>query len=380
MMRQLPASRISGQSLPSAGAVIGTMAFICAIYLLATSVGLSKTFAIYADHATRLVCGDLWPVFNYKHEPLFAVIMWVGSEIWNFLFFPGCTSETGSPNFWLPVFIAGFFILQFSYVTRHLRWFAVYYHIALCLDAGTSTLPFHLLRQFIAVVIVVMALSMLLRKEVGPGKFIAYLIAASLTHFSAWLLVALALVALVIQNREAVFAACEKATKTSRGRWLTVAALGVLCLAAIFYYELLVAKVFHRFDFSLSLGSIVSRLGSGSGIFSLISIGFVCLLAYGASSHLKNPFAKQFVSLVAISYLMFWLFGVDSLVVQRTYVYVLAIAYFGFLFALCSGVLTVKWQMINFIFLAYEFSMFFFNSVFVRAFDARRSFSTIGLY
>lgn len=95
---------------------------------------------------------------------------------------------------------------------------------------------------------------------------------------------------------------------------------------------------------------------------------------------MKNPVAKQFISLVAISYLMFWLFGVDSLVVQRTYVYVLAIAYFGFLFALRSGVLSVKWQMVNFTFLAYEFSLFFFNSVFVRAFDARRSFSTLGLY
>lgn len=379
-MRQRPASTISGESLPSAGAVIGTMAFICAIYLLTTSVGLSRTFANYADHATRLVCGDFGAFSNYKHEPLFFLIMWVGSEIWNFLFFPGCTPVTSSPNFWLPVFLAGFFILQFSYVTRHLRWFAVYYHIALCLDAGLVSLPFHLLRQFIAVVIVVMALSMLLRKEIGPGKFVAYLIAASLTHFSAWLLVALALVALAIQNREAVFAACGKATRTFRGRWLTVVALGVLCLAAAFYYELLAAKIFPRFDFGLSVMSVGLRLGSGSGIFSLINIGFVCLLSYGARSHLKDPFAKQFVSLVAISYLMFWLLGADSLVVQRTYVFVLAIAYFGFLFALRSGVLSVKWQTVNFIFLAYEFSTFFFNSVFVRAFDARRSFSTIGLF
>lgn len=201
MMPQRSASGISGESLPSAGAVIGTMAFICAIYLLATSVGLSKTFAIYADHANGLICGNFGAFSNYKQEPLFFLIMWVGSEIWNFLFFPGCTPETSSPNFWLPIFLSGFFILQFSYVTRHLRWFAVYYHIALCLDAGTFALPFHLLRQFIAVVIVVMALSMLLTEEIGPGKFVAYLVAASLIHFSAWLLVALALVALYSKPR-----------------------------------------------------------------------------------------------------------------------------------------------------------------------------------
>lgn len=351
--------------------------FIFSLYALTTTVGLSQTLGNYADQGMIIICGDITSILiNYKTEPVFSLILLVTSEIWNFIFSSGCYQDIGKSNLWLPVFIASIFISLLIYITRHLGHSAIYFHMVFVLDSALNFLPFHVLRQFIALVIVLMLVSLMIRDKISPLKFTAYLVVSSMIHFSVWLLVFVAAAAIITPKFSAISIkeGFYKATNSIRIVSQIVVAVALMYVTLIFYYDTLAAKILPRLGNVFLFGS-----SSGSGLFTLLGTAFAGLLAYAAMQNVKHDFARRFVIYAAISYVLVSFVGFDGLMVHRTRTLVLAIAYFIFLFYRNNNSLSFRWEVFNLVFLAYEFSIFFWNETVVRSHDGKPSFSLIGL-
>lgn len=369
--------RVEAANGSQAVQAIATTVFIFSLYALTTTVGLSQTLGNYADQGMSLICGDITSILsNYKNEPVFFLILLATSEIWNFIFSSGCYQDIGTSNFWLPVFIASIFISLLIYATRHLGHSAIYFHMVFCLDSALNFLPFHVLRQFIALVIVLMLISLMIRDKISPLKFTAYLVVASMIHFAVWLLVFVAAAAIITPKLAAINIkeSFSKATNSIRIGSQIVVAAALMYVTLIFYYDTLATKVLPRLGNAPLSGS-----QSGSGLFTLLSMVFVGFLVYAAVQNLKHDFARRFVFYVAIFYILISFFGFDDLMVHRTRTLVLAIAYFIFLYNRNNNSRSFKWEFFNLVFLAYEFSIFFWNETVVRSHDSKPSFSLIGL-
>jgi hypothetical protein len=378
----------AGGSYPVAAVL--TAVFMFLMYTLPISVGLNGDMNHYAQSGLSLICEDWRSVWgNYGHEPVFFSVLWVSSEAWNFLFSSGCHQITGTSRFWLPIFMAVVFILLLIHVTRHLGRSAIYFHMVVCLDTALMMLPFNLLRQFMALVIVVWLLSLLLRERITPIAFSVYLAVPALIHWAAWLLVLAAVPAVMASRIHIVREHISKAREAGTAILWAVVTLALCSMVIIYYYDFLAAKLLARLGDSpayFSLFSPVTPLSThfsgnlaGSGFFTFLNLIVVVAFAYAANRYLRNDFARRFVVSVAILYVLIPLFGADAIVMQRARVIVLAVVYFMFLHIRNNGFLSARWEIFNLGFLLYGLSSFFWHEVVVRPFEGRLSFALLGL-
>lgn len=335
-----------------------------------TVVGLNGDLERYGVAGLSLLCGDGGGVWgNYHFEPLFVAILWFFAAVWDFLFSSGTGDNCLNPGlniFWLPIFISTIFILLQTYIVRHLRGSAIYFHMFFCLDAALLMLPFNLLRQFIAVVIVVALVSLLIRARISPRAFIAALVVPALVHWSAWLFFLLGLGAMVVTMTPSLLVIAVRLSKRTIVAWATVvcvALLGVYFGHAL--YGLFAEKLVARFDISLSVAALLSP-----------TMFFIAVFTYAISQNLKHEFARTFIVCASILYFMIAMSG-DALILERLRAFLLAMMYFVFLYIRGNRSLAPGWEVFNMLFLLFALSTFFWNAIVARPFDGRPAFTQL---
>lgn len=331
--------------------------------LLPTMVGLNGDLKRYGEAGLSLLCSDggaIWA--NYKSEPLFVAILWFFAEVWSVLFSSDQADYCLNPGFnvfWLPIFVSTIFILLLIYIVRPLRGAAIYFHLVFCLDTALLMLPFNLLRQFIAMVIVVALVSLLIRERISPLTFIAALVVPALIHWSVWFLFLTGLAATI----PSLFLIAARLSKRTVAAWAGVVGLvllGVFLGPAL--YNLFSEKLMSRLDVSLSINGLLHPVTF-----------FVAVFSYAISRHLKQEFACRFIVCTTILYVVITLTG-NSLIIERMRTLLVPTAYFAFLYIRATRPLAPAWSAVNVLFVLFALTSFLWNAIVAQPFAERDSF------
>lgn len=338
--------------------------FALPLYILfPTVVGLNGDLERYGKAGLSLLCND-WVSYwaNYKLEPLFVAILWFFAEVWSVLFSSDQADYCLNPGFnvfWLPIFVATIFILLLIYVVRPLRGVAIYFHLVFCLDTALLMLPFNLLRQFIAVVIVVALVSLLIREKISPRAFIAALVVPALIHWSGWLLFLAGLAAIT----PSFLLNAARLSKHTIAGWASVVGLALL---GVFWgpilYNLFSEKLMSRLDVSLSINGLLHPVTF-----------FVAVFSYAISRHLKQEFARRFIVCATILYVVITLTG-NSLIIERMRTLLVPTAYFAFLYIRATRPLAPAWSAVNVLFVLFALTSFLWTAIVAQPFAERDSF------
>ena len=337
--------------------------FALPLYIFCTTVvGLNGDLENYGKASLSLLCND-WVSYweNYKLEPLFVAILWLFAEGWSVLFSSDQADYCLNPGvnvFWIPIFIATIFILLLIYIVRPLRGAAIYFHLVFCLDTALLMLPFNLLRQFIAVVIVVALVSLLIREKISPRAFIAALVVPALIHWSGWLFFLTGLAAITPSF-------LLNAARLPK-RAIAAASVVGLVLLGVFWepipYNLFYEKIMSRLDASLPIHGLLHPITF-----------FVAVFAYAISRHLKQEFARRFIVCVTTLYVVSTLIG-DSLITERMRAFLIPTVYFVFLYIRAARPLAPAWSVVNVLFVLFALTSFLWNAIVTQPFAERDSF------
>lgn len=344
-------------------------------FLFPTAVGLNGDLGRYGSAGLNLICGDGQRVWaNYRIEPLFVAILLAFSKVWGAMagFGPAHCAAPGLNIFWLPVFMSATLILLQMFVVRHLGAGAICFHLVFCLDTALMMLPFNLVRQFVAVVIMMALVSLLIRNRISPAMFSAGLVVTALVHWSAWLLVLVSLVAMALVEM------ARLRTRTARlsGRSLAVA-VAIGAPGVVIGVYLLGAYVLPRFQLAI-LGPRGLGLSLESSVRGLVSPITLSVLAFAVAIalSLKAGFVRTFVGIAAILYFLVAVSG-SVPAMERLRALVLPMSYFIFLYLLHGRSIGPRWQVFNVLFLVFAILNFSWHAFVIKPFDGRPSFTQL---
>lgn len=341
--------------------------------LFPTAVGLNGDLERYGQAGIDLLCGNgrrVWS--NYQIEPLFAAVLFGFSNVWGALTGIGATAcvDPGRQVFWLPIALSATVILGLVVAVRHLGAQAFFFHLVFCLETVLMMLPFNLLRQFIAVVVIMAVVSLLVRKRISPAVFCASLVPAALIHWSVWplLVVALCAVAVIelpdLHNRTA-----------SRAQVVVVLVFGTVGLIVAGYA--MNAYILPRFQLAAfgPRGLGWSLASSVRALFSPITVAVVTF-AFAIGLRVEGGFVRTFAVLSAMLYVAVAVSGNIS-ATERMRALILPVIYFVFLYLVNTRSAGRRWRTINLAFVGWAIFTFVWHSVITRPFATRPSFTQL---
>ena len=357
------------------GVAVATI--VLPLYALSTTmVGLNGDLNRYGIDGLQLVCGSGQRVWaNYRFEPFFVAVWFALAKAWAVLFASGSTaycSDPGLQAFWMPVFAGAVLIAVQIVVVRHLGASAVAFHLVFCLDTLLMMLPFNLIRQFIATTVVLGATSLLVRGRLSPRWFTALLIVPALIHWSGWMLVGLALIALIAAE------AAHVHRGRSPGRWQTTAVViqvvvlvaATASLAGVFLIArvgdiALANKVFERFTVEAAVRGLVSPITLT-----------VIIFAVASSRAVRDPFLRVFLAGAGMMYFLGAASGHVPLM-ERLRAMILPMTLFIFLYALRRQWLAPRWHAISVCVVAFSVVNFTWHALVLEPFAGRPSFTRL---
>lgn len=341
--------------------------------LFPTAVGLNGDLERYGRAGFDLLCGDgrrVWS--NYQIEPLFVAILFGFSEVWAALtgLGAGACANPGLQIFWLPIALSATVILGLMVAVRHLGANAFFFHLVFCLETVLMMLPFNLLRQFLAVGVIMVLVPRLVRKRLSPVMFCAGLVPAALIHWSVWPMILVGLCTL-----GAVELSDLRHRPVSRLQVVVALLVGLVGLAVVGYA--MVVYVLPRFQLAAfgPRGLGWSLTASVRGMFSPITIAVVTFgLAIGL--RVQDGFVRTFAMLLAILYVAVAVSGNIS-ATERMRALILPTVYFVFVYLVSNASTGVRWRMIHLVFVGWAIFTFTWHAVITRPFATRPSFTQL---
>jgi len=274
---------------------------IVSFYLLTLQVSLNGDLLRYENSLRAISNIHFWEfesLFkNYVGEPFFALILKVYSWLLKIILFLTSSSPFYTqPPYTLIIPLSVILILIMIYRTSKLEY-ALFLHAILCLDIGLSLLPFNLLRQYAAFVILVPTLLMYLSGR-GPSKLTLWItsLVAALTHWTFWLYVGVLVVEYFVNKEN---------KKLRRSSPLTIT-LSIVIMSTILV-----------FAFNAEIHRLIERMMTGN--FTPPSpTNFIC---FGLAAVILQKHDGLLQKLIATSCILtlgiLTLFGGDALIFER---------------------------------------------------------------
>lgn len=338
-----------------------------------TAVGLNGDLGRYGQAGMNLLCGNGQRVWlNYQIEPLFVAILFGFSKVWGSLtgVDASACADPGLRVFWLPIALSATAILGLVIAVRHLGGQALFFHVVFCLETVLMMLPFNLLRQFIAVVVIMALLSLLVRKRISPAVFCAGLVSAALIHWSVWPLILVGFLTIGLIELPHL-----RNLRVNRLNVIVAVVIGGVGLVAAGYA--MGAYVLPRFQLAAfgPRGLGWSLTSSVRGLFSPITFAIVTL-ACGVGLKVPDGFVRTFVLLSAMLYFAVAVSGNIS-ATERMRALILPMIYFVFLYLVHNRSAGPRWRLINLAFVGAVIFIFSWHSVITRPFAARPAFTQL---
>jgi len=272
------------------------------VYVLSTRVGISITMEQYANWIFQIRDGEYNLLNNFFYEPVFGlVLLGYGKTLASIPLLNRLFCEEQARFVPLIVFCC-LLILIFIKTTDNLNWGSLYFHSMIVLDPVLTSLPWHLIRTFVAVIVSVYAFKNLLSGIISERKFLLFCFASAFIHWSFWLLVLLAASSYIyikIKNRK------------------ILAIIPVLCAALVMLNQYLTpyfeVKLFPQLNASLVYAFLekVTLILQGKNLGSFAMVLMVLLFSLFAGRNVECRYCKVFLYLCGCSYI-FAYFIIDS--------------------------------------------------------------------
>lgn len=324
-----------------------------------------------------MLCGDgrrVWA--NYQFEPVFVAVWWALAKVWAVLFGPGAAEYCADPRlniFWLVITAVAVLVVLQIYIVRSLGVGALSFHLVFCLDTALLMMPFNLIRQFVAVIMVLALVSLMLRDRIQPRWFVAALAVPALVHWSAWALLLMGVISVMVVEWPRVSRIRLKRSASSLV--VVLIALVVLGVLAATAYVLSVSYLLPRIQTILSNPRRFAGFGiepTVRGLVSPITLA-VLLFAYAISRQLGAGFARTFMISTAAMYFAVAASGMVP-AMERMRMLVLPATYFAFLYVLDKRTTDPRWQVVNVLFVLFAVFNFSWHAMISRPFADRASF------
>ena len=339
-----------------------------------TTVGLNGDLARYGSSGIQLLCGDgrrVWA--NYQSEPVFVAVWWALAKFWAVVFGPGAAAYCVAPGaniFWLAITAVAVLVVLQIYIVRSLGVGALSFHLVFCLDTALMMMPFNLIRQFVAVIMVLALISLMLRGRIQPVWFVAALVMPALVHWSVWALFLTGMISLMMVEGHRV--STIRLKRPASALLVILVGLGVLAVAA---YVLAGAYLLPRIQALLSNPGRFAGFGlepTVRGLVSPVTLAVV-VFTYAISRQLKVGFARTLMISTAV---MYFVVAASGLVpaMERLRMLVLPVTYFAFLYLLHRRTIDSRWQVVNVLFVLFAVFNFSWHAMISRPFADRSSF------
>jgi len=168
--------------------IIRLLSCFC-LYFLTLKVGLSSTFEAYANVILQVRKGVYNGLFtNFFYEPLFMGILGVYSLFFKYASFFNLYLSDFSQRFIPAIIFGAILVCCCIWATRRLGKNMLFFHSIMVLDSTLCSLPWHLTRTYVAVILTIAVTQKCLLECKSIKKWRLGSIIPPLAHWSFWTL------------------------------------------------------------------------------------------------------------------------------------------------------------------------------------------------
>lgn len=318
----------------------------------------SITFTNYAVQSVRTFCGTP----SYTAEPIFELFLAGASYIINIFRKINCSSETAELLLAAPYAISLSFMILFAYASRKLGLYALCFATFMALEGSLSKLPFHLVRQFAALMIFLIPLYYVLRGAIREEVLLIAAFLASFIHFAAWLLFGIVVVSFIIDKVHIKRRVTFGETLGSVSKIFFILTVALMPAFLIWYFGILdyvQAKV--RGSMGMPFSGLWQLIGGGTGAVFFAKTFFLLSATLVLSIYSRSRFLALIFFGIAVAWYLLPAVGANSVVLNRVFVFFYSIAYLGIVVFLRDGRLPNWVYLANALFLLVVVLSFFYD-------------------
>lgn len=162
--------------------------FVCfCLYLLTIRIGLSSTFDFYANVIYQVRNGEYGGLLsNFYYEPLFLGILGIFSFVFKYASFSNLYLSDYSQRFVPAIIFGTILVICCLWITRKLGKNMFFFHSIMVLDSTLCSLPWHLTRTYVAVILSLAVTQRYLLARNDLKKWRLSSLIPPLAHWSFW--------------------------------------------------------------------------------------------------------------------------------------------------------------------------------------------------